>query len=111
MELEAVLAIAGFFSAVIIFIYMFFSGRHKVRMALIEQGKDASIFQKDKDHLESFKYGLVAIAAGIGLLIGNRLDEMGMPEPVAYFSMILILGGAALVAFYMYARRKPSDMV
>lgn len=105
-----VLAIGGFFASTIIFTYMFFSSRHRERMALIESGQDASIFSKHfANNKENLKYGIVAVMGGLGLIIGDFLQSTGMEEFVAYFSMVLIFGGAGLILFYFLIQSKQKD--
>lgn len=101
-----ILAIIGTFGSIIILVYMFFSSRNKERMALIEHGKDAGIFKAAQSQIESLKFGIVAVMIGIGLLIGHLLEKAGLPEFVAYFSMILILGGAGLTGFYYLQKNR-----
>jgi len=100
-------AIIGNFMAIIIFIYFFFTSRHRERMALIESGRDASIFKRDRDpSSRSLKYGMVAVMSGLGLLIGSILERIGMAGEVAYFSMVLIFGGMGLVGYYFSLKGK-----
>ena len=109
MYAAPIFAISGFTATLIFFIYMFYSSRHKERMALIETGKDASIFRELSSQINSLKYGLVVLAAGIGIFMGNFLSKAGFPEPVAYFSMVFIMGGLALIGFYLYARKEGQE--
>ena len=111
-----IIAVGGFFTSVIVFVYMFFSSRHRERMALIESGKDASVFDSAKREGKSaLKFGMVGVMAGIGLILGSMLDRFGMEEEVAYFSMILLMGGLGLVGFYFLTnsgkQEKDSDML
>ncbi len=101
-----IFAIVGTFGWLIVWVYMFYNSRLKVRMALIEAGKDASIFQgKGYKKFEALKYGILAVMAGIGILFGELLENTGLPGVVAYFSMILIMGGLGLVGFYIYVSK------
>lgn len=106
-----ILAVAGFFASIIIFTYMFFSSRHRERMALIESGQDARIFRKSKfaDHQENLKYGIVAVLSGVGLIAGYFLRFVGLEAFVAYLSMVLIFGGTGLVLFYMMMQGKGKE--
>ena len=99
-----IFAIVGVFSSTIVFVYMFFSSRHKERMALLETGKDASVFYNEGIR-NSLKFGFVAVMVGLGVLMGHLLERSGMPEEVAYFSMILILGGLGLITYYFYINK------
>lgn len=101
-----IFGIVGTFGWLIVWVYMFYSSRLKVRMALIEAGKDASIFQgKGYKRFEALKYGILAVMAGIGILFGELLENTGIPGVVAYFSMILIMAGLGLVGFYIYVSK------
>ena len=94
------LAIIGFFASIILSTYLFFRTRYRIRMALIEHDKTAEIFNQDESGSAAFKQGLVAVLVGMGLLVGYFLEGLGMEGFVAYASMILIFGGAGLLAFY-----------
>ncbi len=106
-------AIMGNFTAIIVFIYFYFTSRHRERMALIESGRDARIFKPERDDSNrSLKYGMVSVMAGLGLLIASVLERLGMPGEVAYFSMVLIFGGMGLLAYYFSLKaRRESDVV
>ena len=92
IELTPIFGILGFFTSVIIFVYMYFSSRHKIRMAIIENDKDMSIFHQMRSSAKngSLKWGLVAFSAGLGLIVGYFLENLGFPGEVAYFSMIFL---------------------
>ncbi len=111
-----ILAVGGFFASIIVWVYMHYSSRHRERMALIESGKDANIFEPTRrNRANALKYGIVGAMSGIGLLFGSILESFGMESEVAYFSMTLLLGGIGLVGFYMLTNAKrqhqESDML
>jgi hypothetical protein len=107
-QVIGLIAVVGFFSSVIAIAYLFFNSRHKIRMALIEHNKDASIFKSEFGHsrTSALKYGMVAVGVGLGLFIGNALENAGWEAPVPYFSMMLILGGAGLILYYLFVKPK-----
>ncbi len=105
--LISIFAIVGMFAWLIVWVYMFYSTRSKIRLALIESGKDASIFHAQAQRrTESLKYGILGVMAGVGILFGELLENTGLPGVVAYFSMILIMGGIGLVGFYIFLAKK-----
>jgi hypothetical protein len=63
-----------------------------------------------KDPFRSLKYGLLGVGIGIGLLLGYLLqisvmhDQDGNPLP--YFIMVTICGGAALIAHHLIVLKK-----
>lgn len=77
-------------------------------MALIEAGKDAGIFKnyREKDKNRPLKLGIVSVMLGLGIFLGYVLEQIGIPGEVAYFSMILILGGLGLVGYYLLIEGK-----
>lgn len=96
--------------ALIVFMYLYFSSRNKIRMALIESGRDASIFRSRKkvDRLRTLKHGIICLMVGVGFLLGYAMHGLaGLPEEIAYFAGIFICVGAGLVAFYLYILKLP----
>lgn len=85
--------------------------RKKERMALLEKGGDTSklIFPKHPT-AAPLKYGLLLIGAAVGLLIGNILSvTTELQQEVAYFSMIFIFGGLALVIFHFIDKKNKEE--
>lgn len=105
-ELIPIIAVAGFWTSVIVFVYMFFTSRNRIRMALIERDKDAGIFRKTRDLSLALRNGLVCVMVGVGILLGYQLEQLGVPPFVAYLSMVFIFGGLGLIAYYLYAQKK-----
>jgi hypothetical protein len=94
----------SFFASIVLIVYIYISNRNKERMALIDKGMDASIFQNKAPgfRILSFKLGFFLVGLGIGLLIGNILAAYTqLLEEVAYFSMLLLFGGASLIVFHL----------
>ncbi len=102
-SLENLVPIAFF--ALVYWIFHLFI-RRKERLALIEKGVTASIFNKDANVSPSLKYGILFIGIAIGFLMGEFLyKSTAVNEGVAYISMIFLFGGAALLAYYFIARK------
>ncbi len=98
----------GFFAFVYGIVYL--SIRKKERMALLQFGKDASVFQSNKSDLLSLKWGMILIAVALGILLGNLLTAVtDMQEEVAYFSMIFILGGISLILSYFIGEKQRKE--
>lgn len=100
--------------ALIVFIYHFFNSRLKIRLALIQAGRDASIFHERGDRtvnrLRTLKQGVVSLMAGFGLMVGSFLDTVtAIPDPIAYIGSVLLLIGTGLIAFYMYISKQPLE--
>ncbi|WP_282037107.1 DUF6249 domain-containing protein [Saccharicrinis aurantiacus] len=98
----------GSITAVIISI-AHFRTRKTERLALIAAGKDAGLFnegEKKEKTSAALKFGIVAVALGIGLLVGDYLAKStDINEAVAYFSMMLLFGGSGLLSFYFIQKQ------
>ena len=103
--LTGILVPISFFALVLGIIYL--SIRKKERMAMIEKGIDPAIFvTHKKQSFPSLKWGMFLIGLGIGLIIANLLvSNYIMDEQVAYFSMIFLFGGLALVISYFVGKK------
>lgn len=102
--MEEVFVPLGFFATVVIIIYLYV--RRKERLALIEKGADASIFVFEKKVNGTLKWGLLLVGAGIGILIANALYKNHvMDEEAAYFSMVFLFGGIALVISHFISKK------
>lgn len=105
-EIIGLIAVIGFFTTIIVVAYVFLSSRHKIRMALIQHGQHAGIFKEDQNENSSLKFGMVAVGVGLGMFAGSVLAHSGMDDGPAYFGMMLSLGGAALILYYLLIGRK-----
>ena|SRR5882724_8560013 len=76
------------------------------RMAIIEKGLDPAIFKKESAAAPTLRWALLFIGAGIGLLLAYFLDRAWNMQEVAYFSMVLIFGGAGLATAYVIEEKK-----
>nr|MDA3778847.1 hypothetical protein [Bacteroidales bacterium] len=96
-----------FFAAVYGVFYLFI--RKKERIALIEKGINAEVFNGKANFSTGLKYGIFCIGIAIGFLIGEILNEYTrINEGVAYLSMIFLFGGMSLVIYYFIARKHSS---
>lgn len=101
-------AMTGFFGSIILGLYLYFTTRHKERMSLIDHGLDASVFSSGKKAFSSsaLKFGLLFLGVGVGILVGTMLSASGLQEEPAYFSSMLIFGGAGLISYYRIERKR-----
>ncbi|MCB9016943.1 MAG: hypothetical protein H6541_14245 [Lentimicrobiaceae bacterium] len=76
--------------------------RRKERMALLDRGLDPTSFEKKSNDFSSLKYGLLFTGVGLGLLLANILVSTGaMEREAAYFSLVSLFGGIALILDYI----------
>ncbi len=107
---EDILIPIGLFGSVFGILYVYFTTRNKERLALIEKGADASLFNYKRNKFTALKYGMLLAGLGLGLLGGNILAETTrLKEEIAYFSMTLFGGGVSLILFYLIERNISKD--
>lgn len=110
--MEVLIAFLAFFATVFGIMYLFYTTRHKERLALIDKGAEASLFNTGKDGIGfswgkfSMKLGMLAIGIALGILVGSMLASNGtLDEDTSYASMIFLFGGLSLVMFYFVDRK------
>jgi hypothetical protein len=102
MNTEFLIPIA-FFAMVYGIVYLLV--RRKERVALIEKGADASIFESSKQP-SSLKWGLLLVGIGTGILLGKILAVYTtLQEEPAFFSMICLFGGIGLIIYHLIANK------
>jgi len=98
-------------TSIVIIAYLYFNSRHKIRMALIQHGKEASIFKENANGSNGLKYGLLMIGIGLGLFMGMVIESVVQTDsPMPHFSMMLVLGGLGLVIYYLLMKKKEDGM-
>jgi hypothetical protein len=102
MTTEFLIPIA-FFAMVFGIVYLFI--RKKERLALIQKGADATIFESSKQP-SSLKWGLLLVGIGAGILLGKVLAVYTtLEEEPAFFSMICLFGGIGLIIYHLIAHK------
>ena len=102
MNNEFLIPIA-FFAMVFGIVYLFV--RKKERLALIQKGADATIFESSKQP-SSLKWGLLLVGIGAGILLGKVLAVYTtLEEEPAFFSMICLFGGIGLIIYHLIAKK------
>jgi hypothetical protein len=103
METEFLIPIS-FFAMVYGIVYILV--RRKERMALVQKGVDASIFDSPAKAPTDLKWGLLLIGIGVGILLGKVLAVYTtLNEEPAFFSMICLFGGIGLIIYHFIANR------
>jgi len=112
--MEAAIVFIALIAAIFGILYIFYSTRHKERLALIEKGADASLFNTGKDGAKygvnwnkfTLKLGMLAMGIAVGIIVGAILSNAGVLEEDAnYPAMIFFFGGLSLVLFYLIDRK------
>lgn len=93
----------AFFAMVYGIVYLIL--RRKERLALLEKGQTATIFESAKRGPLNLKWGMLFIGIGVGILLGRILSEFtALGEEESFFSMIFLFGGISLVLFHFIAK-------
>lgn len=111
--MDVVITFIAFFAAVFGIVYLHYTTRNKERMALIEKGADASLFNTGKEARSlvnwnkfALKLGMFFVGIGLGVIAGAVLSSAEiMPSGPDYVSMIFLFGGLSLVLFYVIDRK------
>ena len=109
----AVLAII--FGSIFGVFYLYFSSRNKERLALIEKGADASIFNIGKRPGASWKVVVINLAfllmgIGLGVFLANILDTYSnLDDEAVYPAMIFLMAGAGLYVGYTQTKKALDD--
>jgi F0F1-type ATP synthase assembly protein I len=102
-----IIGITGFFITMIVLVVSYFKTRHSERMALINSGRTAKIFDSsDTETNKALKFGLFLLSIGLGLLVGLLVDRMLDSEPSGVFVSIFIFGGISLIYYHNYIESK-----
>ena len=72
--------------------------RRKERIAMIEKGTSLPEIKGEEFSFSSLKFGIFFIGIGLGVLAANILTvTTTLDKEVAYFSMVFLFGGMALI--------------
>jgi hypothetical protein len=112
--MEVLLAFIAFFATIFGIMYVHYTTRNRERMALIEKGADASLFNTGKEGSKSavnwgkftLKIGMLFMGVAVGIVIAAVMSNAGiLYEGASYPSMIFFFGGLSLVLFYLIDRK------
>lgn len=102
------------FATVFGILYVYYTARNKERLALIEKGADASLFNTGKEGIRTginwskftLKIGMLFMGVALGIIVGAVMSNAGvLDEDANYPSMIFFFGGLSLVLFYLIDRK------
>lgn len=119
MDKTEVLIPIALFALIFGCVYISVTSRHRQRMAMIDKGMDPGNL-KDRDNgFRNLRNGLFLFGIGLGLFLGHLVARVMPPQPdpydptpenpLPYFMMVLLCGGAALIAHHFIVRRKQVD--
>ena len=101
-----------FFGTFFGIVYLYFSTRHKERMALIEKGESADLFVANKRKSAIPLYaillinlGIIGIGVGAGIIFGSLLHLVGMDDDTSFPAAIFTCIGLALLTGFRITKR------
>ena len=110
--MQDVIIVLIIFGAMFGVLYLFFTTRHRERLALIEKGADASLFKsasKFRWSLLALFIGMLAVGVALGVITGAWINSATtINEEIAFTAMIFLFGGASLILYYFFIRKKES---
>ncbi len=96
--------------------YLYFSTRHKERLALIEKGADASIFLKGRQYTQPIwkvlilNLALLLMGIGSGVMLGGILSDIGgVDEDIAMPGSIFLLAGTGLLIGFFLTKKMDQE--
>ena len=112
--MEEIFIPLSFFGSIFGIVYIYFTTRHRERMALIEKGASPEIFKSTfrgafGSWMSSFmlKLGLASVGISLGILSGSILYAIipNLQEEIAMSSMIFLFAGSAMISSYFLERK------
>ncbi len=112
--METLVAFIALFATVFGIMYVHYTTRNRERMALIEKGADASLFNTGREGLKwtfnwnkfTLKIGMFFMGIALGILVGAIISQAGvLDEDSNYPASIFFFGGLALVLYYVIDKR------
>jgi hypothetical protein len=101
-----IVAMVTTFGSIFGILYVAIMTRNKERLALIEKGLDATIFEHKPRKFIVLKWALLFIGCGVGVFLGALIASAGFQPEAAYFGMILLFGGVGLLAAHLIERKE-----
>ncbi|WP_024481524.1 DUF6249 domain-containing protein [Cellulophaga baltica] len=109
----AILIPVSFFLVVFGITYLYYSTRNRERMALIEKGADASIFNKGRSENASpvwkifiLNFALLLIGIGLAIFIASVLvATIGVLSEVAYPGTIFLMAGISILVGFFVSKK------
>jgi hypothetical protein len=96
---EGILVPIAFFAMVTAIVYLLVD--KNIKKTLIQHGANAKMLKMDKRSNSALKFGMLLVGVALGILLGDYISKTTlMNTEAAYFSMISLFGGSALVIYH-----------
>ncbi len=106
---ESILVSFIVFATMFGIVYVFLTTRNKERIALIEKGADASLFNTNRKYnWKNFvlSSGMLLVGISLGIMVGSILTKsIQLEKGVAYPMSIFFFAGLSLIIYFFVARK------
>ena len=109
MDITGGIAIIFFFSCAFGIMYLYFTTRHRERMAMIDKGMTDGLRKPPPDPRRALKEGMQWVAAAIGLGLGYLMDTMisdRIEEIFIYLGAVAFTVGIANIIYHLMFHKK-----
>lgn len=89
--------------------YMYFTTRHRERMAMIERGMETGLRKPPPEPRKALKDGMQWVAAAVGLGLGYVIDTLipdQIEEVFIYFGAVAFTVGIANIIYHLMFQKK-----
>lgn len=98
------------FGALFGILYVYYTTRNKERLALIEKGADAKLFQSEKKTNWinfALSLGMLIAGLGLGLVLAELINasNLNMDSAAVTAALILLCGGGGLIGYFFLVRK------
>ncbi len=110
-DIKHIVITLGAFAGIFGIFYVFMMTRYRERMAMIERGVDASIFNGDsKSFSPTLKFGMLFVGISAGIIFGEILHNYcDFSKGASFMSMIFLFGGLSLIGNFLIERKLFGD--
>ena len=108
MDITGGIAIIFFFSCAFGIMYLYFTTRHRERMAMIDKGMTDGLRKPPPDPRRALKEGMQWVAAALGLGLGYIVDmnTAGVEEVFVYLGSVAFTVGIANIIYHLMFHKK-----
>ncbi|MGD0337639.1 MAG: DUF6249 domain-containing protein [Bacteroidota bacterium] len=105
-----------FFILIGLMFYFGITSKHRERMAMLEKGFSPEQIQsiarrafRVQSPLASLKWGIIIVAIGLAIIVGNFLRTVYNVDESIIAGVIFLFAGLALVIYYFIASKKEQE--
>lgn len=111
-DITGMIAIVFSISCTFGIVYLYYTTRHRERMAMIERGMEVGLRKPPPDPRKALKDGMQWVAAAVGLGLGYVIDSLipdQIEEVFIYFAAVAFTVGLANIIYHLMFHKKDLD--